>query len=156
MSAAAGAYPLVRCADCLFWAQFNPTVGLCRRRAPRPAAGNARDTVAHWPETFAEEGCGDGRARGTAPGLLACAGCAFWMQGAAERGLEPMNYNDQRRTWWQQAGRCVRHAPEPLANPGARLLWPATHGNDGCGDGTGRGEETPAFLHAAADSVGPA
>ena len=150
---------LVRCGECGFWAQFNGAVGLCRRRAPQPVAGNERDTVAHWPETFAEEGCGDGRAKGIsgATALLACDTCALWVQGAAVAGgLEPVDYNDQPRAWWHRAGRCMRHAPVPLASPGVRMVWPATHATDGCGEAAARGAAAPSFLQEtspAADAV---
>ncbi|MDA8253438.1 MAG: hypothetical protein M0Z28_30285 [Rhodospirillales bacterium] len=137
----------VRCAACAFWGHFNDSVGVCRRRAPQPASGSDRETVAHWPETFAEEGCGDGRPSGATPGPLACQECAYWMQGAADGGLEPVDFNDQPRAWWRRAGRCVRHSPLPLTSPGARLVWPATHASDGCGEGAPRGPAPPEQLH---------
>lgn len=157
MSENIGSVWLVRCTECGFWARFNEKVGLCRRRAPRPDAGNERDTVAHWPETYAEEGCGDGRVKpaGDARAMLACAECAVWVQGgAAQGGLEPMNYNDQTRAWWQHAGRCMRHAPVPLANPGARLVWPATHATDGCGEVAPRGPVAQPFLQKSPPASG--
>ncbi len=137
----------IRCAGCAFWAHFNDAVGICRRRAPRPDTGTDNETVAHWPETFAEEGCGDGvpRAPDTAPQV--CGDCHYWMQGNVQRGLEPVNFNDQPRAWWRRAGRCTRHAPLPLATPGARLVWPATHASDACGEGASRGTTPPAEMH---------
>jgi hypothetical protein len=147
MTEAAATPAPVRCAGCAFWAHFNASVGVCRRRAPSPAVGADRETVAHWPETFAEEGCGDGVARTPESGPQTCGDCAYWMRGNEDGGLEPMNFNDQPRAWWRRAGRCVRHAPLPLADPGTRLVWPATHASDACGEGTPRGPTPPADLH---------
>ena len=147
MSEQGASLRLVRCAKCVFWSPFNAAVGVCRRRAPRPIVGSDHETVAHWPETFAEEGCGDGQVKSAAgTGLLHCQSCLFWMQGSPDGGLEPINYNEQTRAWWRNAGRCVRRAPEPLANPGARLVWPATHAQDGCGQSAARGAAGPELL----------
>jgi hypothetical protein len=147
MNGQAGTLLPVRCAACVFWAHFNEAVGVCRRRAPRPAGGSDSETVAHWPETFAEEGCGDGIPRAEGGAAQTCAECAYWMLGPAEGGLDPVDFNDQPRQWWRRAGRCVRHAPLPLASPGARLVWPATHASDACGEGAPRGPVPPAHLH---------
>jgi hypothetical protein len=125
----------VRCSACAFWSHFNEEVGVCRRRAPAPASGADIDTVAHWPETFADEGCGDGMPHAAHAGLQGCGDCLYWRQNQPEGGLEPVDFNDQPRAWWRHAGRCTRHAPLPLANPGARLVWPATHMSDACGEG---------------------
>ena len=133
--------PPIRCASCRFWAPFNATVGVCRRTAPRPA--EATDTVAHWPETFAEEGCAEGLAKDPDSELQACASCAYWMPSIAYGGLEPVDYNDQPRVWWRHAGRCVRHAPGPLTAPGLRLVWPATHEGDSCGEGAHGAPRSP-------------
>lgn len=70
-----------------------------------------------------------------------CGDCAFWRANAIEGGLDPVNFNDQPRAWWRRAGRCARHAPLPLTSPGVRLVWPATHTSDACGEGVPR---TPA------------
>ena len=136
----------VRCTGCAFWAHFTNSVGVCRRRAPTPANGSDSDTVAHWPETFAEEGCGDGIPRAPVVGPQVCSDCAYWMQGNQDGGLDPVDLNEQPRAWWRRAGRCVRHAPLPLASPGTRLVWPATHASDACGEGTPRGPAPPAQL----------
>ena len=131
----ADATPL-RCADCAFWAHFNDSVGVCRRRAPRPAGGT--DVVAHWPETYAEEGCGEG-VRGAASAVTqVCGDCAHWRPGRLESGLEPADLNEQPRAWWRKAGRCTRHAPLPLTSPGVRLVWAASHATDACGEGKPR------------------
>lgn len=123
----------VPCASCRFWAPFNPNVGVCRRGAPRPVESS--DTVAHWPETFAEEACGEGTLRAPEAALQVCAECAYWVPSTRDGGVAPVDFNDRVRAWWHRAGRCVRHAPGPLAAPGARLVWPATHGSDSCGEG---------------------
>lgn len=146
MSGAAGTVVPVRCAACAFWAHFNESVGICRRRAPSPAVGSDHETVSHWPETFAEEGCGDGVVRAPDLGPQTCADCGYWMQGAIQIGLDPTDFNEQPRAWWRRAGRCVRHAPLPLTNPGTRLVWPATHASDACGEGAPRGPVAPAEL----------
>lgn len=147
MTEPAAAVAPVRCMSCAFWAHFNASVGVCRRRAPRPALGSDNETVAHWPETFAEEGCGDGVLRAPDFGPQSCQDCVFWVQGGGEGGLDPVDMNDQPRGWWRRAGRCVRHAPVPLASPGARLVWPATHASDACGEGLPRGPVPPVLLH---------
>ena len=125
----------VRCTDCGFWAHFNNQVGVCRRRAPRPTAGTDHDSVSHWPETYAGEGCGDGIPAVERAISLVCADCAFWWQAPSGAGLDPIDMNDQPRAWWRSAGRCTRHAPMPTTNPGTRLVWPATHSSDACGEG---------------------
>lgn len=132
---------MVRCGACKFWQPFNDNVGECRRAAPLPA--ETTDTVAHWPETFAGEGCGDGQLKAGATTHLTCAECAFWMTTVADGGMQPVDYNDQPREWWRHAGRCMRHAPAPRATPGLRLSWPATHGRDSCGEGHPRAPRTP-------------
>lgn len=142
MSGRDGAAPPVRCASCRFWAAYNATGGVCRRYAPGPA--ESADTVAHWPETFADEGCGEGMPGASGVGQQVCADCAFWMPSIPEGGLQPVDFNDQPRAWWRHAGRCVRHAPSPQAAPGVRLMWPATHGSDSCGQGAPRGARAPA------------
>lgn len=131
----------VRCASCAFWAHFNDSVGVCRRRAPRPASGTDHDSVAHWPETYAEEGCGDGRLAGElVSGTLTCGDCTFWLQARSGAGLDPADLNDQPRAWWRRAGRCSRHSPVPMASPGNRLVWPSTHASDACGEAGPRTE----------------
>lgn len=122
-----------RCAACAFWTHFNESVGVCRRRAPRPANGTDHDSVAHWPETYAEEGCGDGIPTADRPAMITCADCVYWIQGFS--GLDPTDMNDQPRGWWLRSGRCTRHAPVPMVNPGTRLVWPATHASSACGEG---------------------
>ena len=126
---------LIRCAGCRYWAAFNDNEGTCRRAAPRPGEGT--DPVAHWPETYATEGCGDGMARDAAgdTGLMTCAECAFWMRSTRDRGLAPVKYSEELPAWWRQAGRCVRHAPLPSGTLGLRLGWPATHASCSCGEG---------------------
>jgi hypothetical protein len=138
------AVSLVRCADCRFWAAFNDNEGTCRRTAPWPSDGH--DPVAHWPETYATEGCGDGRPRGTDAnaGLVACADCVFWARSALDRGLAPVRYSEELPAWWRQAGHCTRHAPLPSGKLGLRLGWPATHASCSCGEGkAGHGAPEP-------------
>jgi hypothetical protein len=129
---------LVQCSQCAFWAHMNASFGLCHRHAPRPLSGS--DTVAHWPQTYADEGCGDGVVGVEGAGIVRCASCSLWL--GSDAGVDPVDLNDEPRSWWRRAGRCVRHAPLPLPDPGARMTWVATHARDGCAEGA-KGRDLP-------------
>jgi hypothetical protein len=126
----------LHCKMCVFWEAINATLGTCRRYAPRPI--DVKEAVAHWAETRADEGCGDGEPRGGRPAMVACADCVYWMRPGASGGLAPMDFVDQPRAWWRGAGRCARRAPRAGLDPGARRVWQATHGTDACGEGVAR------------------
>lgn len=63
---------IVDCADCVFWVRHNkPEMGTCRRHAPIMIEAILRDDEADpsekrwglWPQTYIEDGCGDGAAK---------------------------------------------------------------------------------------------
>lgn len=125
---------LLRCKDCAFWESRSTHVGLCRAAAP--VQGRVIDEVAHWPETDAQEGCGDGVAhQGDPVQLIRCGSCAFWHQPNPGDGLQPLDRKDHALKWWSQAGHCRRHKPRPSSNPGHRGLWRVTNESDGCAEG---------------------
>jgi hypothetical protein len=125
---------LTACGGCAFWRSIGRVSGSCHRRAPEPGHGTAE--TAHWPETEAAEGCGDGLAAATsATRLTACRDCVHWREARAGHGLVPLDQRDHVKGWWSQAGYCVRHAPRPAAQPGYRGFWRATHATDGCAEG---------------------
>ncbi len=135
----------VSCSHCLYWRSFNHNVGLCRRHAPGP--GGRADEIAHWPETRSFDRCAEGRdAAGSAEPdkggpvgqpsvMLHCTDCMHWHQPHPGAGLDPVDRGDERRAWWDRAGRCMRHAPWPGGSPGTVGYWRATHHSDGCGEG---------------------
>jgi len=124
------------CTACAFWGRLNPTLGVCRRHAPCPVEGDA--AVAHWSETRADQGCGDGEPGAGRAAMISCGACIYWMRPGAGGLLAPTDFVDQPRAWWQQAGYCARHAPRPGHEPGARRVWLATHASDACGEGVAR------------------
>jgi hypothetical protein len=69
-----------------------------------------------------------------APDLVLCGDCRFWNTNP-NGGIEPQDRRDARREWWQSAGHCVRHAPEPSSDPGCRGFWRATGRGDSCAEG---------------------
>lgn len=121
------------CGKCAFWYQNGPLDGTCRRRAPSSAI--TTNEIAHWPMTLSQERCGDGVLRNDqVPPLVSCHECRFW-QTNITGGIDPMNRRDAPREWWQSAGHCLRHAPEPSSDPGCRGFWHATSRTDRCGEG---------------------
>lgn len=125
---------LLRCQDCAFWESRNAQVGVCRASAP--TQGKVIDEVAHWPETDALEGCGDGVAHhGNPKQFVRCGGCAFWHQPHPGDGLQPLDRKDHASKWWEQAGHCRRHKPRPSSKPGHRGFWRVVNESDGCTEG---------------------
>ena len=49
-----------RCDQCVVWNQYpkKPGAGECRRYAPRPSIVNV-EAIVNWPETNAEDWCGE-------------------------------------------------------------------------------------------------
>jgi hypothetical protein len=131
----------VRCSECAFWRHKVAIDGSCHRHAPE--SGKNSEEVAHWPQTRRYQGCGDGEpATSPTPGST-CEFCVFWHRPAG--GLRPFNRGDMPMSWWAQAGICVRHAPKPFSEPGARAFWRATSAAEGCGEGRPRNpDQTPA------------
>lgn len=125
----------MRCDSCRHWTPARPNEGWCRRRAPRPGA--SADRIAHWPTTHGGQGCGDFELSAASTAAIACGACRFWRSGA--EGLDPVDRADKPLSWWSRAGHCLRHAPAPLADPGPRAFWRATHVGDGCGEGAAKG-----------------
>jgi hypothetical protein len=121
------------CGDCIFWDHAQDGEGLCRRHAPTPS--QKVDEVAHWPETRAENGCGEG-APVAERRPVKCADCIYWNQPSG--GLNPQRRRDETADWWRHGGHCLRLSPQPSPEPGARGFWRATSGNDSCGDGKAR------------------
>lgn len=122
-----------RCRDCVFWEHTHEGGGLCRRHAPHP--GRRVDEVAHWSETRADNGCGEG-SRAPEHKPVTCARCTYWS--APDGGLDPQHRRDESAHWWRHAGRCLRYAVLPSPEPGARGFWRATAAADSCGDGHAR------------------
>lgn len=121
------------CGGCVFWKREGTHDGSCRRRAPSPAY-NA-DEISHWPTTTERQRCGDGVAIGAqALVLVPCGTCQFWQTNPGG-GLDPQDRKDEFREWWDAAGHCIRHAPDPSAAPGSRGFWRATNIADSCGEG---------------------
>ncbi len=118
------------CAQCVYWQKVRDNDGLCRRRAPE--VGHRAEEVAHWPQTYGAQGCGDG-VEGEASGQATCSTCVFWRR--YKSGMHPMNRADMPNSWWARAGVCARHAPRPLSEPGPRAFWRATADSDSCGEG---------------------
>lgn len=124
---------ICHCADCIYWDHGEAAEGLCRRHAP--AASPSMDEVAHWPETRAADGCGEGARGPERP--ITCTLCRYWSR--PDSGLDPERRHDQPAAWWRHAGRCRKSAPFPAPEPGARGFWRATAAQDGCGDGEAPG-----------------
>ena len=121
------------CGECAFWQRDAGRNGSCRRNAPSPGA--KPDEVSHWPATSERQWCGDGIARtGQPPALVSCGACRFWQTNPGG-GLDPQDRKDEFREWWNAAGHCVRHAPQPSFEAGCRGFWRATHVKDSCGEG---------------------
>lgn len=125
---------LLTCADCAYWTGVRDHTGLCRRWAPEPAG--APGMAAHWPQTRAQDGCGEGRRADDRPLAPACDECRHWRR--PELGLNPVDRGDMPMKWWARAGYCVRHAPRPVNQPGPRAFWSATLDVDCCGEGERR------------------
>jgi hypothetical protein len=121
------------CGDCIFWDHADNEEGLCRRHAP--SVGQRVDDVAHWPETRAENGCGEG-ARDADRRPVTCSACVYWSRPGG--GLDPQRRRDEPADWWRQAGHCLRYSPQPSPEPGARGFWRVTAERDSCGDGKRR------------------
>ena len=130
---------LQACAQCAFWENLRDGEGLCRRRAPQ--AAYRAEQVAHWPQTHGYEGCGEHTAP-TVAKRVNCSECAFWRR--FRGGMHPMNRSDMPNSWWAHAGRCARHAPRPVTEPGPRAFWRATAETDSCGEGLAGRAETSA------------
>ena len=140
---------IVTCVACRFWASGNAQAGLCKRRAPRPA--ELPNQIAHWPETFAADMCGEGERRagpgaGLGAGLgagvgaaLACEACRFWQLVGSKEGIYPQDRMGARAQWWREAGHCVRYAPGPSSTSGHHGFWRVTHRMDGCAEGSPAG-----------------
>lgn len=124
-----------KCGACVFWEHTDTHEGVCRRHAP--ATNENTDVVAHWPQTHAENGCGEGiSADDPTFQPVKCAACIYWDQFTG--GLIPANRRDQTADWWRRAGHCARYAPRPSRDPGVRAFWCATSANDSCADGKPR------------------
>ncbi len=126
-------HPAVACQACQFWMTTNGQNGHCKCNAPRPTEG--ADQIAHWPETFADDLCGQGKPRDTSLGMLTCESCAFWCRSRATEGIYPIDRLGARTKWWSDAGHCKRHAPGPSSDSGQRGFWRVTHSSDGCAEG---------------------
>ncbi len=129
------------CANCVFWHRLREHEGDCRRRAPDVSV--RAEQVAHWPLTHGHQWCGEGAlAASPAPGST-CGDCLYWRH--PEDGLNPVDRGDMPMSWWARAGYCVRRAPRPASEPGARAFWRATHIESSCGEGLPRDRgEAPA------------
>lgn len=125
-----------RCDQCGFWKMARPGEGWCLRYAPRPIG--ELEKVSHWPTTHGGQGCGEFVAPGAGPERVACRDCAYWHKPAL--GLQPVDRGDKLAGWWAQAGLCVRHAPKPQSEPGARAFWRASHVTNSCAEGILRAE----------------
>lgn len=119
------------CGGCAYWRKIRDSEGVCSRRAPEPTS--RPESVAHWPQTRRSDGCGDGLPAARFSRGVYCANCLHWRR--PEQGLNPVNRGDMPMAWWARAGRCTRHAPRPVDEPGPRGFWPATLDIDFCADG---------------------
>jgi hypothetical protein len=125
--------PVPSCGNCAFWKRHGEHDGTCRHNAPRPT--DAPDEITHWPMTAERDRCADGVPLGSESlVLVTCGECQYWHTHPTG-GLDPQNRRDARRDWWDTAGHCLRHAPEPSSDPGCRGFWRATNFNDSCGQG---------------------
>ncbi len=122
------------CAACAFWHKLRESEGLCCHHAPEPSI--RPEEAAHWPQTRSWQWCGEGIEGGPLALMTRCADCAFWRR--PEGGLNPLNRRDMPMSWWEHAGLCARHAPQPVGEPGPRAFWRATLGADGCAEGEPR------------------
>jgi hypothetical protein len=120
-----------KCGDCVFWDHICEDEGLCRRHAP--AASQRAGEVARWPETRTENSCAEG-IRTPDRGAVKCAACIYWSQPIGGLSSE-RPAGEKTGDWWRHAGHCLRHAPQPSSEPGARGFWRATSAGDSCGDG---------------------
>ncbi|MDE2467989.1 MAG: hypothetical protein KGL35_04430 [Bradyrhizobium sp.] len=130
----------VLCAECAYWRQVQDSQGTCHRRAPE--ASPRSEEIAHWPQTRATQGCGDGARAPSRDDGVTCGDCVFWRRPA--HGLSPTDRGDMLMSWWSHAGYCGRHAPQPASEPGVRAFWRATSSADGCGEGAPRRLESAA------------
>ena len=122
----------VQCRDCGLWESFDHGDGRCRRHAP--SAAETMDEVAHWPLTRAEDSCGEGvLAANSKKRPIPCRRCIYWHH--SPTGIEPVQRSDQLADWWRRAGRCLRFAPWPSAEPGGRAFRRVSHEDDSCSDG---------------------
>ena len=125
------------CGACAFWRKLRVNEGVCCRFAPE--ATHRPETVAHWPLTRRNEGCGDGAAGPPFSIGAHCATCLHWRR--PEQGLNPVNRGDMPLAWWARAGCRTRHAPRSVREPGPRGFWPATLDVDFCAEGAPRKTE---------------
>jgi len=125
--------PIIMCKACRFWLSANDQNGHCKRRAPRPT--ESPDQIAHWPETFAGDSCGEGAERDTAFQISMCMDCVFWCRAINNEGVYPIDRLGARAGWWREAGHCKRYAPGPSSTSGQRGFWRVTHSKDGCAEG---------------------
>lgn len=122
------------CGACAFWRKLRESEGLCCRRAPEPST--KPEEAAHWPQTRGWQWCGEGVAAPSLSISTRCGDCAFWRQ--PQGGLNPLNRHDMPKAWWERAGLCARHAPQPVGEPGPRAFWRATLDTDCCAEGEPR------------------
>ena len=126
--------PMVACRLCTFWVSDNARNGLCKHSAPRPT--EAANQIARWPETFAEETCGESLERVGVATMTACEQCVFWRRPLEAGGIYPVDRLGARSEWWHESGHCMRYAPGPSSfGPGPRGFWRVTHRTDGCAEG---------------------
>jgi hypothetical protein len=125
---------IVPCQHCTFWEHISSSSeGRCRRHAP--AFAEVINDVAHWPLTHAEDSCGEGVGTELAHAeFIKCSTCVYWRHRIG--GVDPVQRRDQLEAWWREAGHCVRFAPQPSSEPGARAFWRVSHANDFCFDGS--------------------
>lgn len=134
-------HPVVSCRACHFWISSNGHNGHCKHSAPRPSVGP--DQIAHWPETFADDICGQGRAREAVVDMQICERCAFWRRSPQSDGMYPVDRLGARAKWWSEAGYCKRYAPGPSSDSGQRGFWRVTHISDSCAEGRSALAEPP-------------
>ena len=118
------------CADCSHFDRHG-TDGVCRRYAPQPCGEPFE--VTRWPETRAVDGCGDGAPRSASDVRASCGTCRFWLRPGI--GIDPSQRGDHLRAWWQEAGYCRRHAPNPGVQIGHRAFWRVVHARESCAEG---------------------
>jgi hypothetical protein len=95
--------------------------------------GSQENDITRWRLTYAVDWCGEGEVQKGEAVRIPCGACRFWFR--PENGIEPLQYGDRFKVWWQRAGHCRRYAPQANAELGGRSFWPATHDDDTCGDG---------------------
>ena len=78
------------CGACAFWRKLLENDGVCCHWAPE--ATNRPETVAHWPQTHAVEGCSDVVAAARFSVDAYCANRQHWRP--PEHALNPINRGD--------------------------------------------------------------